>query len=288
MRSGRVVVGRIEADDKVGAVGAVEVVEVVGAVGVASGAVGRGGRGGRVDGVRQAEQCGEPPQREVVGHRGGIESLLHGETGQQGLDQDRQLVGRGARYGPHGRRPPVDARRAVAEGLGVPHPDHVGDLGVADRSQPQFLLEHGPAGRLPVRGVGHVGPDGAELAGGGIGHRHLGEEHGQDRVLPGVEEGEQEALLGTEVGVDGAGGPACSFGHGVDGHGVDALVGEELGGCGEQASPGLRLPFPLRPGHLLRPSPSVSRKQPTYIGSVMQPLGRMRVRTTARYGAPPS
>ena len=64
--------------------------------------------------------------------------------------------------------------------------------------------------------------------------RHLGEEHRHDRLLPGVEDGQQQALLAPEVGVDGARGATGGLGHRVDGDPVDALLGEEVGGGREQ------------------------------------------------------
>ena len=54
----------------------------------------RGRRSGRPD------QCGQAAHGQVVGHRVGVESLLHGESGQQRLDQDGELLGRSARLAP--------------------------------------------------------------------------------------------------------------------------------------------------------------------------------------------
>ena len=159
--------------------------------------------------------------------------------------------GRRRRPGAHGGRPAVELACAVAEGLGVAHPQDVGHLRVAGGPEPQLLFEDRPARRaLGVGGVRHVGPHGGQLAGGGVTDRHLGEQHGQDGVLPRVEQGEQEALLRAEVGVDGPRRAPGGLGYGVHRHGVDALVGEEVGRGGQQPRPGLRFALLLRPGHV--------------------------------------
>ena len=98
-------------------------------------------------------------------------------------------------------------------------------------------------------------------------HRHLGQEHGEDGVLPGVEEGEEQALFRPEVGVDGSRGASGGLGHCVHRDGIDALVGEELGRGGQQPGPGLRLALVLVSSTC---PPTSSALQPSYIGSVMQ------------------
>ena len=158
--------------------------------------------------------------------------------------------GVGGRLGADRGRPAVQLAGAEAAGLGVPGPDHVGHLGVAGGPQPELVLEERPPAGLASGVAGHVVPHRGQLARGRVGDRHLGQQHGAHRVLPRVEEGQQQALLAAEVGVDRTGGPAGGLGHRVHRHRVDALVGEEVGGRGEQARSGLGLAFLLGLGHV--------------------------------------
>ena len=136
----------------------------------------------------------------------------------------------------------------------------------------------GPSSTVPAT-LSHTA---ASWPSGRVGHRHLGQQHGQDRVLPRVEQRQQQALLAAEVGVDRTRGPAGGLGHGVDRHRIDALFGEELGGGGQQARPclGLALLLGLRhvpPDHRAARR-SGARGDSTYIGSVMQLGGATRPR----------
>ena len=150
----------------------------------------------------------------------------------------------------HGRRPAVELSGAEPACLGIPLPDHLGHLGVTGRPQPELVLEEGPGSRGPVAGGGDVLPYGGELTERSIVHGHLGQQHGQGRVLPRVQQGQQQPLLVPEVGVHGSRGSSGGLGHRIHGHRVDALLGEEIGGRGQQPGPGLGLALLLGLRHV--------------------------------------
>ena len=210
------------------------------------------GRGEVADGTRPAapSRAASPAYGQVVVDRARLEAALHGQPGEQGLDQHGQLLGLGHRLGADGRGPSGQPAGRVPPGLGVAAADHLGHLGVAGRPSHSSCSrrDHRP-GRLGG-GAGHVVPHRGQLAERGLGHRHLGQQHGQHRVLPRVEQRQQQALLAAEVGVDRSRGPAGGLGHRVHRHRVDALLGEELGGGGQQAVPRLGLPFLLGLRHV--------------------------------------
>ena len=109
--------------------------------------------------------------------------------------------------------------------------------------RPELPLEEEQAAGL-LRGVGdQVGGHGPEAVGHVGGQFELGGDDGDEGLLPDVEEGQEHALLGAEVVVDGTRGAAGGLGHDVDRDGVDAVVGEELGGGREEALAGVGLAF---------------------------------------------
>ncbi len=130
-----------------------------------------------------------------------VEPPLHGQPGEQGLDQHGQLLGVGRGIGPRPRR---SSRRAG--GRCSAGPRRCGTRSTSATSGSRAARSHSSCSSsdqragLGVGGVGHVGPHRGQLAGGRVGHRHLGQQHGEHRVLPGVEEGEQEPLLASRSG----------------------------------------------------------------------------------------
>ena len=202
--------------------------------------------------TRESPSRAASPRTAVsVADRPGLEALLHVQADEQGLDQYGRLV----RPGPPGPRPTCDGPAAQlpgteAPGLGVRAPG--GPRPPRDPGRPAATARARGGGsaprprrRRPPAAFSHTAANWRRA----VGHGHLGEQHGEHGFLPVVEDGEKQPLLAAEVGVDGARGPLGGVGHRVDRHGVDPLLGEEVGGGGQQAALVLGLPFLLGLGH---------------------------------------
>jgi hypothetical protein len=87
------------------------------------------------------EEGGQSPHGQVVVDGPGLEAPLHGQSGQQRLDQHGQVVGFGHRARVHRGRPAGQAAGRVLAGFGIPLSDHPGDLVVTCGPKPQLLLE---------------------------------------------------------------------------------------------------------------------------------------------------
>lgn len=94
--------------------------------------------------------------------------------------------------------------------------------------------------------AGHGPQPLAELGG----QLQLGQDHRHHRMLPFVEQGQQQTLLRTEVVVHRSRGAVSRFRHRVHRDGVHSLFSEQLGSGLEQLLAGLGLALPLSGGHL--------------------------------------
>ena len=108
---------------------------------------------------------------------------------QEGLDQDGQLVGIGAT----GSSPPSlahqESSRSLRGVLPVARSEHRSHIRVAGRTQPQLVLQEHPAPHPLVGALADVVPHRSHWADRLVGHRHLGEQDGQKRLLPPIEKG---------------------------------------------------------------------------------------------------
>ena len=95
--------------------------------------------------------------------------------------------------------------------------------------------------RVSSEWVTTIGGHGPQAVGDVGGQLELGGDDGDEGLLPVVEQGQEQALLGAEVVVDRTRGPAGGLGHGVDRDGVDAVVGEQGGGGVEEPRAGVGL-----------------------------------------------
>ena len=194
--------------------------------------------------------------------------MLHGQSVQEGLDQDGQLVGRSNRVRAHLVCPPGKLSLAAGLCLPVPSLEHRSHIRVAGRPQPQLVLQEHPASDTLVIALADVAPHRPQLRDRLVGHRHLGEQDGKEGLLPPIEERQQKALLGTKMGVDGARGPPGCRGHGVDRDAIDAVLGEQVSRRGQQPCPGLGLALVLGQCHWSPPPlPVLVRRRRTYIGN---------------------
>jgi len=102
--------------------------------------------------VSQPQERAQPPDREIVADRVGLESPLHGQAGQQGTDQHGQLIGSGGGTGSDRRCPAGELTGTEPSGICVSCPDDLRHLVVAGGPEPQLVFEQGPSGRGVARG----------------------------------------------------------------------------------------------------------------------------------------
>ena len=82
---------------------------------------------------------------------------------------------------------------------------------------------------------------------------NVGDDRVGRRLLPLLEEREQQPLLVAEVAVERPGGAVGGVGDRFGGHGVEALAGEQVGRGREQAGTGVGFALLLRACHLRSP-----------------------------------
>ncbi len=195
--------------------------------------------------VTRASARGDDVGVEAVG----VDAVLCLEPDDQGTEHRREDVGWGDGRHETVVDPGGEALGQPVMGLARPGPHGLGHLGVAGGAQPQLALEQQEPAGLVARVRHHVGGHGPQAVLDGGGQLELGGDDRQERVGPFVEQGQEQTLLGAEVGVDRARGPSRRVGHGVDRDGVDAPLREEAGGRVEEAGPGVGLALLLGPGH---------------------------------------
>ncbi len=171
----------------------------------------------------------------------GIDAVVGLQADDEGPEDGGQGVGVVDGLDDAGGHPGGETASHAGVGFGPPDPQSGGHIGIAGGAQGELPFEEEQAAGL-LRGiddqVGGYGPESLRQTGGQL---ELGGDDGDEGLLPLVEEGQEESLFGAEVVVDGARGAAGGLGHQVDRDGVDAVVGEELGGGREQALPGVGL-----------------------------------------------
>ena len=206
------------------------------------------------DAVRRVGSAAPVTEGQGRGHHVGVEALgVDAVLGLEADDQSAEHRGEDVGRCDGSHQAVVDPRReALGEPvmrLAGPGPHGLGHLGVARGAQPQLALEQQEAAGLVARVRHHVGGDGPQAVLDGGCQFEFGGDDRHQGMGPLVEQRQEQALLRAEVGVDRTRGAPGRVGHGVDGHGVDAPLGEQAGGRVEKAGPGVGLSLLLGSWH---------------------------------------
>lgn len=201
-------------------------------------------------GGRYSHQGCETSDGKVSSHRAGFNPPLHIQSREERLDKGGKFLWSADRLSPRPRSPSLEFVGTAAPGIAVPTANGIANFGIPNCPEPQLVFEERPPERSGISTITHVLPHSRQLFEWRIHERNFGEEDGEERLFPSVENCHEQTLFTAEVGVDGPAGATCSLGHRVHRYPVYTPFSKEFCPGIQQPRPGFGLALVLVLSHL--------------------------------------